>query len=298
MYTYRFNSMSTTVQISISHEMFANDMMPIYKLFESIENTCSRFREDSELSRINQQVGKELPVSTEMFAILTEADRFFKETEGIFNPGILSSLETSGYSRSIEYIRGQEVIVHALSTNVPSLSLPFTLNIRKQSVFLLSTIDLGGIAKGWVIDRASELLERTGYGFINVGGDIRIFGELPRALNIGIESPFDEKQMLSSIQVTNGAVATSTSMKRKWLVNGEWKHHLIDTHTGKPSESHIVSATITAPSALEADVWAKTVLLLGEDKGREWIKAKGSKAVLIDKMREIWNGGEQQDGDV
>jgi FAD:protein FMN transferase len=59
MFTYRFPSMSTIVQISISQELFANDLMPIYKLFELIEDTCSRFRSDSELSRLNQQVERE-----------------------------------------------------------------------------------------------------------------------------------------------------------------------------------------------------------------------------------------------
>lgn len=298
MYTYRFPSMSTTVRISISHELFANDMMPIYKLFESIENTCSRFREVSELSRLNRQVGKEALVSSEMFDVLRAADRFYHETGGVFNPSVLSALENSGYSRSIEYIKGQAVTVPVLSPTIPSLSLPYQLNERNQSVVLHSKIDLGGIAKGWVIDRAAILLEKMGFGFINVGGDIRIFGELPRALNIGIESPFDEKQMISSIQVTNGAVATSTSMKRKWFVNGEVKHHLIDPQTGKPSESTIVSATITAPTAVEADVWAKTVLLLGEERGREWAMTRGSQAVLINIERNIWKGGFQSYGDV
>jgi len=96
--------------------------------------------------------------------------------------------------------------------------------------------------------------------------------------------------MLSSIQVTSGAVATSTSMKRKWIVNGEWKHHLIDPRTGQSSESEILSATIAAPTAVEADVWAKTVLLLGEEQGKEWIKEKWTQAVLINRKNDIWKG--------
>ena len=171
-------------------------------------------------------------------------------------------------------------------------SQPFIPNESKRSVTLLSKIDLGGMAKGWVIDRAALLLDRLGYGFINVGGDIRIFGTLPRPLNIGIESPFAETTMISSIQVQNGALATSTTMKRTWQMNGEWTHHLIDTQTGKPSKSKIVSATVTAPTALEADVWAKTVLLLGKQAGQEWINRKGVQAVLITKDGDIWRGGE------
>ncbi|MEH7304369.1 FAD:protein FMN transferase [Neobacillus drentensis] len=291
MYTYRFLSMSTAVQISLSHELFANDMMPIYKLFELIENTCSRFRSDSELSQLNQQVEKEVMVTSEMFSILSDALRFYKETEGIFNPSILSTLENHGYEKSIELIKGKELELPAPSSVTAIHSQPFLLNESKRAVTLLAKIDLGGIAKGWVIDRASQLLERLGYGYINVGGDIRILGTLPRPLNIGIESPFAEKEMISSIQVENGALATSTSMKRKWLMNGELFHHLIDTRTGKPSKSTIVSATVTAPTALEADVWAKTALLLGEQDGQEWVTKRSVNAVFITKDGDIWRGG-------
>lgn len=292
MYQYKFNSMSTMVQISINQELYANDMMPIYKQFELLENTCSRFRTDSELSKLNQQIGKEVTVSSEMFLILTKADKFYKDTEGIFNPSILTALENSGYAKSIEFIRDLSLETPARSLAMAARSQPYTLNEEQQAVILHSKIDLGGIAKGWVIDRAAQLLAKMGYGFINVGGDIRIFGSLPRALNIGIENPFESSNIISSIQIENGAVATSTTKKRKWIVNGEWRHHLIDAKLGRPSESNIVSATVTAPTAIEADVWAKTVLLLGENYGREWVAKKGIRAVLINKDGDIWRGGE------
>ncbi|MCM3569668.1 FAD:protein FMN transferase [Neobacillus mesonae] len=292
MYQYKFHSMSTIVQISINQELFANDLLPIYKLFELIEETCSRFRPDSELSRLNTQVGKEVAVSSELLLILHDAARFYKETDGIFNPGILAVLEQNGYRKSIEFIRDCEV-KESLSLPFGAIQdQPFTLNEKQCSVTLYTTIDLGGIAKGWVIDRAASMLAKLGYGFINVGGDICIFGTLPRPLNIGIENPFDNTKIISSIQIEDGALATSTSMKRKWRVNGQWNHHLIDTRTGKPSNSSIVSATLTAPTALEADVWAKTILLQGKDKGREWISRNKKRAVLIEQDGDIWRGGE------
>lgn len=138
----------------------------------------------------------------------------------------------------------------------------------------------------------AELLSTYGYGFINVGGDIRIFGNLPRPLNIGIEDPDDPAKMISSIQVSDGAVATSTSMKRKWKMNGINKHHLIDAATGEPSESTIISSTVTAPTAVEADVLAKVILLLGEEKGKSFVSLKQNKAVIINHVKEIWRRGE------
>ncbi|MGG1677995.1 FAD:protein FMN transferase [Neobacillus sp. NRS-1170] len=295
MYNYQFNSMSTILKISISCELFANDLMPVYKLFEGVEDTCSRFKEDSELSLLNQQIRKEVAISADMFSILTLAESFYKETDGIFNPGVLTALESIGYSKSIEIIKGQKLEIASPSA-IAAIN-PFTLNESLQSVMLHTKIDLGGIAKGWVIDNAANLLAKIGFGFINVGGDIRIFGSLPRQLNIGIENPFENTKIITSIQVKDGALATSTSMKRKWMLNGKQAHHLIDSRTGKSSETGIVSATVTAPTALEADVWAKTALLLGADKGQDWLESKGCLSVLINKDGEIWKRG-RQDGNV
>lgn len=292
MYQYNFNSMSTMVQISINHELFANDLMPVYKLFASVEDKCSRFKSESELSLLNQQIGKEAEVSEELFTILNDALRFYEETDGVFNPGILSAIEYSGYTRSIEYIRGKELITPSFFASISTKIRPFQLNEAKKTVVLKTGIDLGGIAKGWVIDQAAEILGKASYGFINVGGDIRIFGSLPRHLKIGIEDPFDPSTMISSIHASNGAIATSTSMKRRWQVDGKNKHHLINPFTGEPSNSGIVSSTVTAPTALEADVWAKVTLLLGEEQGKAWISSKGAQAVLVNQSKEIWKGGE------
>ena len=292
MYKYNFNSMSTMVQLSINQELFANDLMPVYKLFASVENTCSRFKEDSELSKLNQQLGQEVEVSDQLFSILKEALEFYEETNGVFNPGILSAIENSGYTKSIELIKGRELLAPSPIAPVFTKVRPYQLDEDKQTVVLHTRIDLGGIAKGWVVDRAAVILSDIGYGFVNVGGDIRIFGSLPRPLNIGLEDPFDPSKMLSSIQVTDGAVATSTSMKRRWKVNGSSKHHLIDATTGEPSASTIISSTVTAPTAVEADVLAKVVLLLGEEHGKALLFVKKNTAVIINEAKEIWRGGE------
>ncbi|XJZ26559.1 FAD:protein FMN transferase [Bacillota bacterium Lsc_1132] len=291
MYDYRFHSMSTIVQISITSELFANDLMPVYKKFVKIEDLCSRFRNDSELSQLNEQIGKEVPVSNELFAILETALRFYEETGGVFNPGILHALEQTGYTKSIEHIRGREISGMDMCSPRVHLDKPFLLNEHNSTAFLRTKLDLGGIAKGWVIDQASELLAEYGAGFINVGGDIRIFGTLSRPLNIGIEDPFEPEKIISDIEVENGAIATSTSMKRRWKVNGVDQHHLIDPFTGEASKSSIVSATVIAPTAVEADVWAKVVLLLGEEKGRRWIAEKGTGAVFINRQKVIWREG-------
>lgn len=286
----QFQSMSTTVQVAADHQLTDAELKPVYHLFTMIEQTCSRFLKDSELSLLNKQIEKEVPVSDELFFILQKALQFYLETKGLFNPGILAALENNGYSQSIEKIKGREIAAQTQPMSTAARFQPFHLDEQKHTVILHTAVDLGGIAKGWVVDRAAELLVKRGYGFVNAGGDIRIFGTLPRPLNVGIEDPFDRSKMIDAIQVKSGAVATSTSVKRSWRVNGENKHHLIDPFTGKPSASSIISSTVTAPTATEADVWAKVTLLSGEEKGRIWIAHKGAKAILINKSRAIWKG--------
>lgn len=158
MHKYIFNSMSTTVQISISQELFANDLMPVYKLFSMVEDTCSRFKEDSELSRLNQQIGQEIEVSHPFFLILKDALSYYKETNGVFNPGVLSAMENSGYSKSIELIRGRELGASSHSAEQVRQIQPYQLNEDRQTAILLTRIDLGGIAKGWVVDHGRAII--------------------------------------------------------------------------------------------------------------------------------------------
>ena len=80
-------------------------------------------------------------------------------------------------------------------------------------------------------------------------------------------------------------------MKRRWRVGGEWRHHLINPYTGKPTNSTIVSATVLAPTCTEADIWAKTVLMLGKEKGLAKAKENGQKAILIDINGTIYREG-------
>jgi thiamine biosynthesis lipoprotein len=288
MQKYTFEAMSTIVEIGTNSHLHADTQAEVRERIHLLEATCSRFQADSELSRLNQQLGKEIKVSALLFDILQSAQEFYDETNGLFNPGILSSLEYAGYSKSIERIQGQEMEATLTPPPYPVQMFPYTLHKKTQTVTLYTKIDLGGIAKGWILDDIAKFLETYADGFLNIGGDIRIFGSLPHALHIGIEHPYLSNIMIESLTISSGAIATSTSMKRRWIVNGKWKHHLINPVTGQPSDSTLVSSTVVAPTAIQADIWAKTALLLGEEQGRKWIQEKKAGAVLMNCNNEIW----------
>ena len=117
-----------------------------------------------------------------------------------------------------------------------------------------------------------------------------MFGELPRALHIGIEDPFNPENVVTSgcgFWRGSDFIINETQMEGR----GEWHHHLINPYTGKPANSTIISATVLAPTCTEADIWAKTVLMLGKDKGLAKVKENGQQAVLIDINGTIYREG-------
>lgn len=293
MKTYNFSAMNTNIQLGIERSSRSGEELleQVQHIFSMVESACSRFLPDSELSRLNKQVGQEVVLSPLLFSILQQAVECHRETNGLFQPGILAALEKEGYRQSIEQIRGQEVKALVSAPIAAITKLPYVLDDKNITIVAEETLDLGGIAKGWAVDYTAALLQANADGFINAGGDMRIFGKLANELNVGIEHPYIPGESMSSFSLSAGALATSSTAKRRWKSNGEWKHHLIDPRTGTSVNSRIVSVTVTAPTAVQADVWAKTVLLLGEEQGGAWIEQKGESAVWMNEFGEIWRVG-------
>ncbi|WP_342046936.1 FAD:protein FMN transferase [Bacillus sp. OTU530] len=293
MKTYNFSAMNTNIQLGIERSKRSDEelLQQVQHIFEMVENACSRFLPDSELSRLNEQVGQEVALSPLLFSILQQAAKCYRETNGLFQPGVLAALEQEGYRQSIEQIRGQEITTFVSAPIAVATKLPYALDDKNITIVAEEKLDLGGIAKGWAVDYTAALLQANADGFINAGGDLCIFGQLANELTVGIEHPYIPGESMSSLSLSSGALATSSTAKRRWKNNGEWKHHLIDPRTGTSVNSRIVTVTVTAPTAVQADVWAKTVLLLGEEQGGAWIEQKGERAVWMNEFGEVWRVG-------
>lgn len=139
-------------------------------------------------------------------------------------------------------------------------------------------LDLGGIGKGYAVDRASELLASAGPCLVNAGGDIAIRGG---SWPIGVDG-------VVTVELTRGAVATSGRDRRCWRRSGRELHHLIDPSTGAPAETDLVRATAVAGDAAEAEVLAKWLFLLGEDDAL----ATGITCVLVREDGNVRLGGD------
>jgi len=98
---------------------------------------------------------------------------------------------------------------------------------------------------------------------------------------IGVSDPLHPDRQLELLMVPRGGIATSGRDYRRWKRNGVWQHHIIDPRTGLPAQTDVLSATVIASSAYQAEVAAKVVLISGSETGLKWIEARPDFAALI-----------------
>lgn len=269
METLSFRAMNTSVLLAVDGEPYAAvGLQEARSVIEQFEKRFSRFLPDSELSQLNASHGAWTSVSPELFEMLDIALSYHQHTNGLFDPSILPNLKRLGYDRSMDQLRKQS----------PSLrrSLPFPradfaaleLDPAQKRVRLPKgmEIDLGGIAKGWIVERTAQLLSQYAeVCAVNAGGDILFVGEPLDGFgwDLYLEDPRNPNQSLVPLHVRSGAVATSSITKRAWIQGAESRHHLIDPRTGQPAVSDWLSVTVFSANIVQAEVFAKAILIGG-----------------------------------
>lgn len=248
------------------------------------EHRFSRFLPESELSRMNRTEGS-FHASPDMIALLAAAQQWHAKTGGIFDPTVIASLETLGYTRSIDFSQGPafdttepdiEDLREKFSARVPFSALHIDANIQTTSAPPGLRIDLGGIGKGYIVDACATEIAQTHKNFwLSAGGDICVSGtNCGESWSIGVQDPFVPAEDIGYITIekdTRKALATSGVIKRKGVKGSVAWHHIIDPRTGMPADNDIVSVTVLTPTVTAADILAKTVLILGKEKGIKYI---------------------------
>jgi thiamine biosynthesis lipoprotein len=261
------------------------------------ERRFSRFSEESELTALNQSAGKWFQASPNLFSVIALARRFFLLTRGLFDPSILADLKRVGYDRSMEVLREQgpgPLFETLLTSERPSFS-EMDLDESEQTIRLPSgmALDLGGIAKGWIVEQASIILSKAATAcVVDAGGDMFLVG-YPDGLErwpVELEDPLQPGTALTSLQLNPGAIATSTVTKRAWKQAGRNRHHIIDPRTGEPAISEWISVTVIAPHACDAEVYAKALLIGGSHEAEELVRNSGIPLtyLAVDQERKIW----------
>lgn len=266
-----FRAMNTSMRVLLYPSASTTDdcrqaMVEAEAGIRSQEARFSRFLPDSELSRLNRSSGSWVQPSPDMLEVLVMARDLTAETGGLFDPGVLPALEWSGYDRTFEALPADRR-AHAMPLLAGAGMEAFEFG-EEGRVRLAAgcRIDLGGIVKGWTADRVADSLAHLGAVLVDLGGDIAVRGLPPGGASwrIGVESPDGCDVLSTAIEVRQGGVATSGTSRRRWRTGGMWMHHIIDPRTCKPAQSDVRQVVALADSAVRADVWAKTALILGQ----------------------------------
>ena len=227
-----------------------------------LESRWSRFLHDSEVSELTRRAGDAVPVSADTRLLVSRAVSAWWLTGGAFDPTVLGDVVRAGYDRSFEDLQ-PEGATSALRPGCDAIEIgPDTVRLGAGTGF-----DPGGIGKGLAADLVvAELLAAGADGAcVNLGGDVRVAGRPPAGEGwaVGVADPWSGED-LACAGLAEGAVATSSVLRRRWGQGGEARHHLIDPRTGAPSLTPLVQATVVAATGWEAEVLAKAVLLNGD----------------------------------
>jgi len=269
---WTFRAMNTDVSVAAPHldEVAQRALATsIAALFADTEERFSRFREDSELSRLNSAT-KAITVSREMLDALVAARAHVAATAGLFDPAIGGALASAGYDRSFAPgVLDREVA----RTPPPARFDDVIIDEQARGVVRPSHVqlDFGGFLKGRTVDRAAALAPAV--AMIDAGGDIVLRGDGPDGAGwlVEIEDPEDDQRIVATLRLADRAVATSAPNRRRWRVGDTRAHHLIDPRTRAPAASDLAQVTVVAPAAEQADVLAKVTFVLGADAGSRWL---------------------------
>ena len=233
----------------------------------SMHDRLTRFAPDSELSRLNAAAGRWIDVSPELEALLRQSLAAYGASFGLVHVGVLPALLAAGYTR--DFAAGPTPATGEIAIPPP---LPEMLEVAPGRARLApgAAIDLGGIAKGWLADRAVERLGPN--SLANFAGDLRASGDGPDGG--GWPVGFGPTTVL----LKETGAATSGTAGRRW---GERSHHLIDPRTGLPAETDLTEVSVIAATGADAEVLAKTALLLGRAAGSRFLDERALGSYLV-----------------
>lgn len=241
-------------------------------IVRTAEASFSRFLPDSLLSQLNQQ---RMSTDDELARLVTRAEELRDLSSGAFDVRVGPAVVAAGYDRSFEWLGGRPAAASApIAPPVELLSVEATGDqVRLAGP---GSVDLGGIAKGWAIDRVAEAIESMGYQdyVVDGGGDIRTGGRAAAgtAWPIGIGDGL-------VAYLSGEAVCTSSTQRRRWSGAGGTAHHIIDPTRGVPAASRITTATVIAADATMADALA-TAIIAHPTRGLAAVAAVGGAALL------------------
>ncbi len=256
----------------------------------SIDAAASRFRDDSELSRINATPDRVVKVSPLLAQAIAAGLRGAQLTRGAVDPTIGSAIRLAGYDQDFALVaaRGRTGPLRLVATTVPGWqAIGFSLATRTVVIPRGVEIDLGATAKALAADlAAAAALKAAGGGgvLVSLGGDIAVAGEAPAGgwlVQVSEDSAAAIDEGEETVAITDGGVATSSTTVRRWTRGTVELHHIIDPSTGLPAQGRWRTATVAAGSCVDANIASTAAIVMG-DRATVWLESQRLQARLVD----------------
>ncbi|EWH09529.1 ApbE family lipoprotein [Catenovulum agarivorans DS-2] len=287
---HNFNVMGTAAEIRfyqpalMSEQQAQRLLVKLVDVMHQIDESMSPYKSNSELSQVNQEAhAKPLKVSADLLSVINKAQYIAKLSGGIFDITFASAGHLYQYR---EHIRPTELQLAQASKfiNYQDIALDeknSTIHFLKQG----TKIDLGGIAKGFAVQKCLTILEQAGveHALVNAGGDTGLLGDkLGKNWMVAIKHPRQPDKQAALLPLANEAISTSGDYERYFIEDGQRYHHILNPRTGK-SAKKLVSVSVIGPDAMMTDALSTTVFILGRSAGFKLLEQfSGYEAIVID----------------
>lgn len=241
------------------------------------ERELSRFDPASDLSRLNAAGGRWTPVGRRLLAALGLALRAREDTAGRFDPTVLPALVAAGSDRSFELLEEREA--RRADAWRAGTAIELDTDNGRARLEKGSSVDLGGIGKGYAAGRALEAMipvfPALAGGLVDLGGDIAVRGESPEGgpWLVAVADPRRAGETLAVLALESGGVATSGRNARRFGP-ARSLHHLIDPETGESALAGPLTVTVVAPDPAAAEVHATTLAIAGSGEAEAYVTAR------------------------
>ena len=255
-----------TLATEHDHQMeFAQERL--WYWIKEFDDSCNRFRVDSELSWVNERAGETLAIGATLERAIAGALLASDATGGLCDPTVLPAVLALGYDVDYDVLIQRDITTLAAPVK-PLGASAVELNRRSHTLTLAKgcQLDLGASAKALVADLVADDVASTGGVIVEMGGDVAVRGRGPEGpWAIGVSDSLHVTGTEARVAVEYGGVATSSTTTRTWHASGQLVNHIVDPRTGSFAVGPYATATVSARSCLLANAFATAALLWGED---------------------------------
>lgn len=270
-----FFAMDTVNTISLP-EGKSSELNYLVNYITDLSKDLSAYEKDGALYKLNNNKYLEVDYYSDVYYAIEEAVFCSKASIGYFNTAI--GAVTSLWDFEKEILPGKKALKNALETvNLENIVFLDNAIKLKNNV----KIDLGGIAKGFALDRAVEYLtnKKISEAYLNFGGSVCYLSKENKT--IGIKKPFTENEIVAEISVKNKIVATAGGYERYFKKNDKMYHHILNPETGLPVNNDLLSVTVISDKGTYADSLATALFVMGYEKGLKYAERNDIHAVFV-----------------